>query len=247
MDRISIKEHAKEQIKGKIFQLLAIYLVIGAASMVISLVFGPISGIINFLIGGPIAYAMATIYLGIVKKSRTPDIDDLLMGFKNNKYTRNLVAYIRYNLFVFLWCLLLIVPGIIKAISYSQMFFLLAEDDKLEAGDAQKKSMEMMEGHKEEYFVLILSFIPWFLLCIVTLGIAAIYVVPYVQCSLAEFHVHLVKENKLSTKVAKAVEEEVEKVKTAATKTAKTVKTAATKTAKKVTAKTKAVKKSTKK
>ena len=87
------------------------------------------------------------------------------------------------------------IPGIIKSIAYSQMFYLLAEDDKLEPGDAQRKSMEMMEGHKMDYFVLGLSFIPWYLLCIITLGIASIYVAPYVQTTMAEFHVRLLKEN----------------------------------------------------
>jgi hypothetical protein len=82
------------------------------------------------------------------------------------------------------------------------MFYLMAEDEDLDPGDAQKESMELMEGHKWEYFVLGLSFIPWYLLCIITLGIASIYVSPYIQATLAEYHVRLVNGGKPSKKSA---------------------------------------------
>ncbi len=221
MDRVSMKEHAKKQIEGKIFTLLAIAIIIMAASLVISFVFGAISGIVTLLIAGPIALTEAFIYLGITKKSRMPKVEDLLIGFKGENFLRMLIAYIRYEVFVFLWSLLFVVPGIIKSISYSQMFYFLAEDEKLEAGAAQRKSMEIMEGHKWEYFVLQLSFIPWHLLGLITLGLAYIWVEPYIQTTMAEYHVRLVNANKPATKVAKAVKETVEKVKTAAEKTAK--------------------------
>lgn len=243
MDRVSIKTRAKEQINNKIFQLLAIYLVIIAASCLISIIFGLFAGIINFILSGPVALSLATVYLGIIKKSRTPDVEDVIIGFKDNQFGRSLITYIRYKLFAFLWSLLLVIPGIIKSISYSQMFYLIAEDKKLEPGKAQKKSMEMMEGHKADYFVLILSFIPWFLLCAVTLGLAAIYVVPYYQATMAEFHVRLVKENKPITKVVKAVKKSVKEA------TAKTTakKSVAKSTSKKPAAKKTTAKKSTKK
>lgn len=235
MDRASMKEHAKEQIKGKIFTLLAIYIIIFAVNMVISTVLGPISGIASFLIAGAIAFAEALIYLGITKKSRMPKIEDLLAGFKGDNFIRTLVAYIRYEVFVFLWSLLFVIPGIIKSIAYSQMFYFLVEDDKLEAGAAQRKSMEIMEGHKCEYFVLQLSFIPWHLLGIVTLGIAYIWVIPYIQTTMAEYHVRLVNGNKPVAKAAKAVKATVAKAKTAATKTAKTATANKAKTTKKTT------------
>lgn len=218
MDRVSMKEHAKKQIEGKIFTLLAIYIIIFAASLTISFVAGPISGIITLLFAGPIALSQAFIYLGITKKSRMPKIEDLLLGFKGENYLRTLIAYIRYEVFVFLWTLLFIVPGIIKSISYSQMFYLMADDEKLEADVAQRKSMEMMEGHKWEYFVLQLSFIPWHLLGIVTLGIAYVWVVPYMETTMAEYHVRLVSQGKPLAKAAKAIKEKVEEVKEAKAK-----------------------------
>lgn len=210
MDRVSMKSHAKKQIEGKIFTLLAIALVVGLISAATNFL-GMVGFIASILITGAFTYAEAFIYLGVTSKSRMPKIEDAFIGFKGDNFLRTLVGYLRYAIFTFLWGLLFIVPGIIKSISYSQMFYLMAEDEDLDPGDAQKESMELMEGHKWEYFVLVLSFFAWYLLCIVTLGIACIYVSPYVQTTLAEYHVRLINSNKAKTtskkeKVAKEAE-----------------------------------------
>ena len=235
MDRASMKAHAKEQIQGKIITLLAISIIIGLITGAAGVILGPVGSIAALLITGAFTYAEAFIYLGIAKESRMPKIEDIFVGFKGDNFLRTLVAYLRYAIFTFLWSLLFWIPGIIKSISYSQMFYLLAEDEDLEAGDAQKESMELMEGHKWEYFVLCLSFIPWYLLCIITFGLAAIYVSPYVQTTLAEYHVRLVNGGKSTEKKAK-------EAKTVAKKTTKASKT----TTKKTTAKSSS-KKTTKK
>ena len=228
MDRASMKAHAKEQIEGKILTLLAISLVIGLITGAAGFLFGPIGSLAAFLVSGAFTYAEVFIYLGVTKKSRMPQIEDIFVGFKDDNFLRTLVAYLRYAIFTFLWGLLFWIPGIIKGISYSQMFYLMAEDEELEAADAQKESMELMEGHKWEYFVLLLSFFPWYLLCIVTLGLASIYVSPYVQTTLAEYHVRLINGGKSSKKVAKEAK---------VVKTAKKAKTTSKKSTKKTTKK----------
>ena len=202
MDRVSMKSHARKQIEGKIFTLLAIALVIGLITAATGLL-GIVGSIASLLIAGAFTYAEQYIYLGITNKSRMPKIEDAFVGFKGDNFLRTLVAYLRYTIFTFLWGLLFVIPGIIKSISYSQMFYLMVEDENLEPGDAQKKSMEIMEGHKWEYFVLMLSFFPWYLLCVITLGIASIYVSPYVQTTMAEYHVRLVNGGKSSASIAK--------------------------------------------
>ena len=111
---------------------------------------------------------------------------DLFSGFQNfgNAFLANLLMFI----FIFLWSLLLIVPGIIKAISYSMTFFVLAEHPEMSGKEAIDESKKIMEGHKWEYFVLSLSFILWFLLGSITLGIAYIYVVPYMSTTITNFY-----------------------------------------------------------
>lgn len=98
-------------------------------------------------------------------------------------------------LWVFLWSLLLVVPGIIKAIAYSQAAFIYR--DKLNAGEkigyseAVTLSRQMMAGHKWEYFVMQLSFIGWWLLSAITAGLAGIWVLPYYYITMANYYVQL--------------------------------------------------------
>lgn len=192
MDRAAIKAHARKSISGKIFILLAITIVVAIIGGILGLI--PVVGWLALLvIEGPIMFAEAKIYLGIVEKNRTPEIKDLMEGAKEENFTRSFVGFLRYTIFTALWSLLFYIPGIIKSISYSQMFYLMAENKKMTAAEAQKKSMEIMEGHKWEYFVLGLSFILWYLLVGITFGLAAIYVAPYIEATKAEFYRKLKK------------------------------------------------------
>ena len=191
MNRVKIKALAKKQISGKILTLFALTLIVGLVAGFCALV--PIIGAVaSFLISSALIISWSSIYLNIIRKGKTPIVEDLLLGFKSGNFLRAVVGAIYYGLFVFLWSLLFWIPGIIKSIAYSQMFFLMVDDPKLEPADAQKKSIKLMDGHKMEYFVLQLSFIPWILLVIVTFGLASIYVNPYMQASYAAFYDALV-------------------------------------------------------
>ena len=97
--------------------------------------------------------------------------------------------------FTLLWSLLLYIPGIIKAISYSMSFYILAENPEMSAREALNESKKIMHGHKMDYFVLALSFIPWILLVMITFGIAAIWVAPYMQLTITNFY-HSIKTKK---------------------------------------------------
>ena len=192
MDRVAIKAHAKKSIEGKIFIILAITIIIAIIGGILGLI--PVVGWLALIVlEGPIMFAEAKIFLGIVDKNRTPKIEDITEGVKGENFTRSFVGFLRYTIFTALWSLLFYIPGIIKGISYSQMFYLMAENKKMDAAEAQKKSMEIMEGHKWEYFVLGLSFIPWYLLVAITFGIAGIYVMPYTEAAKAEFYRKLKK------------------------------------------------------
>ena len=90
--------------------------------------------------------------------------------------------------FTFLWTLLLVVPGIVALMRYSQAWFIMADDPNIRPMEAIEKSKQMMDGHKWEYFVLGLSFIWWFLLCCVTLGIGLLWLIPYIQTTVANFY-----------------------------------------------------------
>ncbi len=95
------------------------------------------------------------------------------------------------SLFISLWSILLIFPGIIAACSYSQALFLLRDNPGMGPMEAIRQSRQMMKGHKWEYFVLQLSFILWWLLFIVTAGIIGIYVLPYISSTEAVYYDYL--------------------------------------------------------
>lgn len=94
-------------------------------------------------------------------------------------------------LYVFLWSLLFIVPGIIKAFSYSQALNILADNPGMPANEAIARSEAMMRGHKTQYLSLILSFIGWIILGIFTFGILYLWLIPYMLTSSATFYCEL--------------------------------------------------------
>ena len=96
------------------------------------------------------------------------------------------------SLFTILWSLLFIIPGIVKSFSYSMALYIWAENKEMGALDAIRKSKEIMDGHKMDYFVLGLSFAGWMLLVYATLYLAAIYVNPYMKVTVANFY-HSIK------------------------------------------------------
>lgn len=92
------------------------------------------------------------------------------------------------SVFVLLWCILLIIPGIIAAYRYSQAIFIMVEDPNKGIMQCIRESKEMMAGHKMEYFILELSFFFWMLLGGVTCGLAYIYVYPYMTVTFANYY-----------------------------------------------------------
>ena len=96
------------------------------------------------------------------------------------------------DLFLVLWTLLFIVPGIVKSYSYRMVPYILAEDPEMNWREAFRLSRKMMDGQKWNAFVLDLSFILWEIFSICTLGILKIfYVAPYEQCTNAALYVAL--------------------------------------------------------
>tara|TARA_B100001093_G_scaffold109921_1_gene102170 strand:- start:542 stop:1144 length:603 start_codon:yes stop_codon:yes gene_type:complete len=185
-----------EALKGRWGLAVGGYLIFNLITVVLSNI--PLAGFFaTIIISGPLALGLVFFSLKIARKEEAK-IEVLFEGF--NDFTRALTAYLLYFIYIFLWSLLLIVPGIIKAISYSQTFYILGEDDTIGAEDAIKKSMQMMDGYKAKWFGLSLSFIGWGLLCLLTLGIGFLWLIPYIQVSYAKFYLNLKEEfdNKLT-------------------------------------------------
>lgn len=175
---------ARESLSGNWGLAIGTFLVYGI--IISSLQFIPVVGsVLALFIAGPMLVGVSMFSLSL-SRSENARLEQIFEGFKN--YGTVLGAYLLMVLFIFLWMLLLIIPGIIAAIAYSQTFYILAEDDTIGSMDALKKSKEMMDGYKWKYFCLGLRFIGWALLCILTLGIGFLWLSPYIQISYAKFY-----------------------------------------------------------
>lgn len=148
--------------------------------------FSPISSLFSLLIGGPFALGIAIFSLSIARNDENAKMEQIFYGFKS--FLKAFITSIIMYIFILLWILLLIIPGIIMGIAYSLTFFILSEEPEIKAIDAIRKSRKMMYGYKWKYFCLNLRFIGWGLLCIPTLGIGLLWLLPYVQVSLAKFY-----------------------------------------------------------
>jgi uncharacterized membrane protein len=91
--------------------------------------------------------------------------------------------------------LLLIVPGIIKSLSYAMAPYILAENPEIKANDAINQSMKIMEGHKMDLFLIILGYVCFSLLSILALGIPLLWLYPYYQVVMAKFYEEVKGEN----------------------------------------------------
>lgn len=103
-------------------------------------------------------------------------------------YPRILGTILLQFVYIFLWSLLLLIPGLIKMYSYAMTYYILHDNPEIGAEEAICRSMKMMDGHKWRLFCLHLSFIGWWLLCILTLGIGMLWLAPYTQNSTAAFY-----------------------------------------------------------
>ena len=178
--RVELKFKAKEQIKGNIAMLFLCLLVINAINFI------PIAGqIASVLITPVLSYGLVKVYYGL-SKGEPVRVEKIFDGFSN--FSNIFLANFLVGLFTILWSLLLVVPGIIKAYSYSMVNYILCDNPEMSAMDAIKESQRIMQGHKMDLFVLQLSFILWILMGIVTLGIGYIYVIPYMQQTLVNFY-----------------------------------------------------------
>lgn len=180
MTRQEIRAQARANLKGNwglaIGAWLLYTVIIGAASMV---PFG------SLVLTGPLGCGLVLVYVNFARGYRA-DIQDLFAGFRY--FVNSFVAGLLVGLFTFLWSLLLIVPGIIKAFSYSMTLYILNDNPEMSGKQAIDRSRQLMDGHKMDLFLLELSFIGWMLLCVVTFGIALFYVAPYMQEAIAVFY-----------------------------------------------------------
>jgi uncharacterized membrane protein len=147
--------------------------------------------LVQTVVGGALSVGTCGVYLSFLRQGKS-DFIRLFDGF-TDCFVAALIAYLIVTIATAVGCVLLLVPGIIVALMFSQTFFILRDHPDMSGLDAAMASKDMMKGHKAELFVLWLSFLPWFLLCVLVLPL--LYVGPYCQATLTVYYEQLRQES----------------------------------------------------
>ena len=145
------------------------------------------TGIFTILVSFPLVVGYYCVHRNLLLKGDDRMTGEAFMiGFDN--WWHNVWGMLLMAIYIFLWTLLLVIPGIIKSFSYALVPYILVEKPELSANQAIDLSRKMMRGHKFDMFLLSFSFIGWGILSCLTLGIGFFWLRPYVYTSYAAFY-----------------------------------------------------------
>lgn len=149
-------------------------------------------GLVLFILALPLTWGYQTLFLGAVRGGDAT-AKDMFEGYNKELFSRVLTTTLLYYVYVFLWSLLLLIPGCIKSYSYAMTPYILKDNPEMKNNAAIEESMRMMDGHKLELFLLDLSFIGWAILSILTCCIGFLWLVPYMNMARVNFYEDLKK------------------------------------------------------
>ena len=149
---------------------------------------------LNVFFTTPLGFGLIIAFLSFVRDAKVFDVRNVFSAFNNTYYWKSIGVSLLMGIYIVLWALLLIIPGIIKALSYSMAPYIIAENPEMRAEEAIQRSMKMMDGHKMELFILFLIGFGLVILSIFTLFIGLLWIMPWMQVAMAKFYLY-VKED----------------------------------------------------
>jgi hypothetical protein len=164
---------------------------IGVAFSFLTVLFAAIAIFFVIFIAFPVKVGGSRVYIDSADGEHEPLLSRLAFAFRSGHYMNIVKAGFLKSLYVFLWSLLFVIPGIIKGYAYSMTPYILADSPGMSASDALRLSEQMMNGHKMELFVQELSFIGWYFLGMLAFGIGVYLVHPYKDATEAQFYMTL--------------------------------------------------------
>lgn len=142
-------------------------------------------GIVSFILGGTVELGYAKFLLKQYDRKQL-QFSDLFSQFE--RFGTGFAQKFLRTLYTCLWALLLVIPGIVKGLSYAMTPFILEEHPEMTASEAIKASQKLMDGHKMDLFILGLTFIGWQILACLTMGIGFLFLNPYMNAAYAAFY-----------------------------------------------------------
>ena len=189
MDRAELKARARAQLGGGIFQNLwmmglAVCLLVGLLESAAATILPAIGALIVI---GPLEYGQAYIFLKQARDRQPVQLGDIFRGFQDDFSGTFLIGFLS-QLFVALWSLLFLIPGIVKFYAYSMAYYVKLDHPDYGWKACIDESRRLMDGHKWEKFVLDLSFLGWIIVGSLCLGVGTLWVTPYMAATEAQFY-----------------------------------------------------------
>ena len=145
-------------------------------------------GLVSLLLSGPLSVGLAYFSFSVIR-GETPHFFQLFEGF--NFFWKSFLANLCYTLLVIVGFVLLIIPGIIVALSLSMTFFVMTDRPELSFSECLNESWNLTSGYRFKLLGLLLRFIPWYLLGVICLGVGVLLVIPWHYVTLARFYEEL--------------------------------------------------------
>lgn len=200
-NRGEFKTAAKSKLKGNWGVVIAIFFIFMVMEFIVQYFLGDKGFLFSIGVGiitAPIYLSLAKISLNISTGEGKPRVSQLLYGFTN--IIKGISVYVIMTISIMVGIIFLIVPGIIISLMFSQAIYVLADNPEIGIIEALKESVRMTKGYKWKMFLLQLSFLGLIILGMITLGIGLLWVMPYMQVTMAEAYIYL-KNQQLNKEV----------------------------------------------
>ena len=187
-----IRKQARQMLGGGIFQQQWLF------ALIVSLIAGAILGVssvVVLIVCGIIMLGEAKYYLQCSRQEIAVDKIEVLFDGIKGEIGQNILLGVLVSVYVFLWSLLLVIPGIIKSYAYSMAFYLKVDHPEYTAKQAIKESEQLMYGHKMQLFLLDLSFIGWIIVGAFCFGVGTLWVTAYQKSARVQFYRNLIGES----------------------------------------------------
>ena len=153
---------------------------------------GIILSLVHLIVGSPVTLGYCKFNLHLIDRDEEAEFSDLFTQF--HRIGPAIALQVLRGVYTFLWSLLFVIPGIVKAYSYSMAAYIMYENPGMTPNDAITESRELMDGNKWRLFCLELSFIGWAFLCVFTCGIGFFWLFPYQETAVAAFYREIWRE-----------------------------------------------------
>lgn len=165
-----------------------------SVAVLVALVFGVIASFTScsfplvLFVYAPMSLGIVKMMIGYVRGTQRMEVEGIFSAFNSTYYWKSMGLYLLQGIYTILWTLLFIIPGVVKYCSYFFAPYILADNPTMTAEESICRSMQIMEGHKMQLFLMLLGYALLAMLSSLLLFIPMLWIIPYYQVTLAKFY-----------------------------------------------------------